>query len=104
MEGVDGSIRASPSDRGVSRRFPKVDTCCVAEAEFQRQKLGRDKYTVSVAEQSESVMVGLTSLDSVVGARGSTGTYPGYVVEISKKDLKIVRSNYIRYKYQDVNS
>ncbi len=55
-----------------------------------------DKYTVSVAEQSASVTVSVTSLDSVAGARGSTGTYPGYMVEISKKNLKIVGSNYIR--------
>jgi hypothetical protein len=82
----------------VTAEFPgaSLKRIHVAEAEFQRQKLDLDKYTVSVAEQSESVIVGLTSLDNVAGARGSTGTHPGYVVEISRKDLKIVRSNYIR--------
>jgi len=67
-----------------------------AEPEFQREKLDLDKYTVSVVEENNSVTVGLSSLDSVPGARGSSGTYPGYVVEISKKDLKVLRSNYVR--------
>ena len=68
----------------------------IAEAEFQRKKLDVDKYTVSVVEQDDSVTVALTSSDSVQGARGSTGSYPGFVVEINKKDMKVVRSNYIR--------
>jgi hypothetical protein len=67
-----------------------------AEPEFERKKLDLDKYTVSVVEQSDSVTVALTSSDSIKGARGSTGSYPGFVVEISKKDMKVVRSNYIR--------
>ncbi len=67
-----------------------------AEPEFQRKKLDLDKYTVSVVEQDDSVTVALTSSDSVQGARGSTGSYPGFVVEINKKDMKVVRSNYIR--------
>jgi hypothetical protein len=68
----------------------------IAEAEFQRKDLDVDKYTVSVVEENNSVTVTLRSLDSVPGARGSSGTYPGYVVEISKKDLKVLRSNYVR--------
>jgi hypothetical protein len=59
-------------------------------------KLDLDKYIVSVVEQDDSVMVGLRSPDSVPGARGSTGRYPGYEVEINEKDLKVVRSNYVR--------
>ena len=68
----------------------------IAEAEFQRKKLDVDKYTISVVEENNSVTVGLSSLDNVPGARGSSGTYPGYEVEISKKDLKVLRSNYVR--------
>jgi hypothetical protein len=67
-----------------------------AEPEFERKKLDLDKYTVSVVEQNDSVTVALMSSDSVEGARGSTGRYPGFAVEISKKDMKVVRSNYIR--------
>src|SRR5579864_9083768 len=68
----------------------------VAEPEFHRQKLDLDKYIVSVVEQRDSVTVGLSSVDAVQGARGRTGSHPGYEVEITKKDLKVVRSNYIR--------
>jgi len=67
-----------------------------AEPEFQRKKLDLDKYIVSVVEQEDSVMVGLRSFDSVEATRGSPESHPGYEVEIRKKDLKVVRSNYIR--------
>ena len=67
-----------------------------AEPEFHRKKLDLDKYTVSVFEEDNSVTVSLSSLDSVPGARGSTGTSPGYEVEISKKDLRVLRANYVR--------
>jgi hypothetical protein len=82
----------------VTARFPgaSLKWIHIAEAEFQRKKLDMDKYTVSVVEEENSVTVGLSSLDSVPGARGSSGTYPGYEVEIGKKDLKILRSNYVR--------
>lgn len=82
----------------VTAEFPgaSLEWVHIAEAEFQRKRLDVDKYTVSVVEESNSVTVSLSSLDSVPGARGSSGIYPGYVVEISKKDLKILRSNYVR--------
>jgi hypothetical protein len=67
-----------------------------AEPEFERKNLDLDKYTISVVEQNDSVTVALTSSDSVKGARGSSGSFLGFVVEINKKDMKIVRSNYIR--------
>jgi hypothetical protein len=67
-----------------------------AEPEFQQKNLDLDKYTVSVVEQNDSVTVILRSSDSVEGARGSSGKYPGYEVEISKKDLRVLRSNYVR--------
>jgi hypothetical protein len=68
----------------------------VAEPEFQRQKLNLDKYIVSVVEERDSVTVDLRSYDAVRGAMGSSGSYPGFEVEISKKDMKVVRSNYVR--------
>jgi hypothetical protein len=67
-----------------------------AEPEFQRRKLDLDKYIVSVVEESDSVWIGLRSFDSVKGGRGSTGSYPGYEVEIRKSDMKVMHSNYIR--------
>ena len=67
-----------------------------AEPEFQRRKLNLDKYIVSVVEQDDSVMVTLSALDAVKGTRGRSGSYPAFEIEIGKKDLKVVRSNYIR--------
>jgi hypothetical protein len=67
-----------------------------AEPEFHRKNLDVNKYTISVMEQENSVVISLSSPDAVSGARGSTGRYPGFEVEVSKKDLTILRSNYIR--------
>lgn len=67
-----------------------------AEPEFQRKHLDLDNYTISVLEQEESVTVILSSVDAPEGARGSVGKHPGYEVEISKKNMKILRSNYVR--------
>ena len=67
-----------------------------AEPVLQEKKLDLDKYTISVLEQADSVTVILKSEGSASGGRGNTGKNPGFEVEISKKDLKVLRSNYIR--------
>ena len=67
-----------------------------AEPEFQKRHLDLDRYVVVVAEQDESVVVALKANDADKGARGSTGSFPGYEVEINKKDMRVVRSNYVR--------
>ncbi len=41
-------------------------------------------------------MITLSPPDVVEGVRGSSGSYPTFEVEVSKKDLKVVRSNYVR--------
>jgi len=68
----------------------------IAEGEFERKRLDLDKYRVSVVEEKDSVVVILTGLNVPKGVRGSIGPYPGYEVEISKKDMKVLRSNYTR--------
>jgi len=69
-----------------------------AEPMFQRERLDLDKYKVSVTEANGSVTVGLTSADCPEGwnGRGSCGSSPGFVVVISKEDMHVIRSNYIR--------
>ena len=69
-----------------------------AEPTFGREKLDLDKYNISVIDEGDSVTVSLTSVDCVEGShkRGSCGTYPGFVVTVSKKDKHVVRSNYVR--------
>lgn len=68
----------------------------IAEVEFDRQKLNLDKYRVSVVEEDDSVIVILTGLKEPKNVRGSVGPDPGYEVEISKKDRKVVSSSYVR--------
>ena len=68
----------------------------VAEPEFEREKLDLNKYTISVVDEGDSVAVMLRAADIPKGARGNTAGYPGYEVEISKKDLKVLQSNYTR--------
>ena len=67
-----------------------------AEPILQERKLDLDKYTISLLEETNSVTVILKSIDSAPGSRGSTGKKPSFEVEISKKDLKVLRSNYVR--------
>jgi hypothetical protein len=67
-----------------------------AEPEFQRKQLDLDNYNISVVDQESSVVIVLTSSDASKEGRGITGTHPGYEVEVSKKDQKVVRSNYVR--------
>ena len=68
----------------------------IAEVEFAKEKLNPDRYTVVVFEDQETVTVVLDSSNGDYHIRGDAGPYPGYEVEISKRDSKIVRSNYIR--------
>jgi hypothetical protein len=94
-------LMAQPNPRLLAK-FPasSLKWVHVAEPEFEREKLDLDKYNLSVAEEGDSVIVSLSSLDCVERAnsvgRGSCGTYPGFVVVISKKDMHVIRSNYIR--------
>jgi len=68
----------------------------IAEPEFEREKLDVDKYTLTVIEDADSVTVMLIGTDNPPGARGSSSRYPGYEVEIRKKDHKMISAHYIR--------
>jgi hypothetical protein len=91
------SFAQSPAPR-VNSEFAGASLKWVhaAESEFRRKNLNLDKYAVSVVEEDDSVMVSLLATDAVKGTRGSSGSHPAFEVEISKKDLKVVRSNYVR--------
>ena len=86
------------SQLGVSAELPgsSLKWIHIAEGEFERRGLNLDKYRVSVVEDKDSVVVILTGLREPKGVRGSVGPDPGYEVEISKKDRKVLRSNYVR--------
>lgn len=67
-----------------------------AEAEFHRKGLNLDNYTVSVIERDDVVTVILKGVDAPDGSKGSAGSHIGYEVELTKKDSKVTRSNYLR--------
>src|SRR5215475_3562855 len=79
---------------GVAAEFPgaSLKWVHIAEGEFQRRGLNLDKYKVIVDEDEDSVAVILRGLNEPEHGRGSSGPDPGYAVEISKKDMKILSS------------
>jgi hypothetical protein len=90
------TLQADPPD--VTAKFPgaALKWIHIAEPEFERKKLDLSKYTVFVVDQDDSVVVILRALGLSENVTGSMGKYPGYSVEISKKDLKIIQENYAR--------
>jgi hypothetical protein len=67
-----------------------------AEPEFKRRGIDLDHYIVSMLDEKDSVTISLRSFDSTETSRGSSGSFPGFEVEISKKNSKVMRSNYVR--------
>ena len=67
-----------------------------AQPEFEREKLDVNRYFITVTEEDNSMSVILNSARLSKETRGDPGPLPGFEVEISKKDMKVIRSNYIR--------
>jgi hypothetical protein len=63
-----------------------------AQPEIEREKLDVNKYFITVTEEDDSVSIILTSSRP----RGDPGPLPGFEVEINKKDMRVIKSNYIR--------
>jgi hypothetical protein len=97
VRGWSGSM-AQPNTPTVAAAFPGswLKWIHAAEPDFQRKHLNLDDYKISVAEGDSSVVVVLRSSDAPPGGLGSMGTHPGYEVEVSKRDLQVIRSNYVR--------
>ena len=68
----------------------------IAAPEFQQQHLDMSNYTVSVSHAQDSVFVVFTPLGQPEEVRGTIGKHPGYAVEICKKNMKVLRSDYTR--------
>lgn len=68
----------------------------IAQPEFRTRGLDLDHYTVSIADDKDRVDVTLTSIDGSKQARGSSGTYPAFAVEIAKANGKVIRAYYMR--------
>jgi hypothetical protein len=67
-----------------------------AQPEIEREKLDVNKYFITVTEEDDSVSVILNSSRLSKETRGDPGPLPGFEVEISKKDMRVIKSNYIR--------
>lgn len=91
---------AQPRYPRVVAKFPgaSLKWVHIAEPEFQKKGINLEHYTVSVLDEKDTVDVVLMSLDASTDPRvmGSSGTYPGFDVEISKANNKVVQSYYVR--------
>jgi hypothetical protein len=93
-----GTTPLRPSPPNVVARFPgrALNWIHAAQPQLEKEKLDISKYFVTVVEEDDSVSVILTGSRPSKEVRGDPGPTPGYEVEISKKDLKVVGANYIR--------
>lgn len=53
-------------------------------------------YRIALMSEGDSLVVVFTDKDAAPGGRGSSGTRPGFEVEMSARDLTVRRSNFIR--------
>ena len=63
---------------------------------FQRHHPDLAHYKIEVVSERDSVVVIFTDKERPEGTRGSLGVRPGFEVEMSAKDLRVLRSNFIR--------
>ncbi len=91
---------AQPKYPKVMAEFPgaSLKWVHIAEPEFRQRELDLEHYMVSVLEYKETVDVLLVSVDASTSpeARGSSGTFPAFTVEISRADDKVIRAYYVR--------
>jgi hypothetical protein len=92
------TIPRRPASLKVVAEFPgrALKWINAAQPEFEREKLDVSRYFVTVIEEDDSVTVILTASRPSKEVRGDPGPIPGYEVEISKKEMKVIRGNYIR--------
>jgi hypothetical protein len=93
-----GTTPRQPAPLKVLAEFPgrALKWINAAQPEFEREKLDVSKYFVTVIEEDDSVSVIITGSRISKEVRGDPGPIPGYEVEISKKEMKVIRANYIR--------
>jgi hypothetical protein len=67
-----------------------------ALAAFQHRNPDLAHYKITVVSERESVVVIFADKDRQTGTRGSSSPWPGFEVEMSAKDLRVLRSSFIR--------
>lgn len=68
----------------------------VATTVFQQQNLDLVHYKSTLVRDGESLVVIFTDKDGRAGGRGNSGTRPGFEVQMDARDLRVIRSNFIR--------
>lgn len=63
---------------------------------FHRHYPDLAKYKIEVLREGDAVIVIFTDKDAPVGGRGNLGARPGFEVEMNARDLKVLRSNFVR--------
>jgi hypothetical protein len=68
----------------------------IAKPVFQQKHLNLEKYNIVFLDLPDSMTVLLRSTDATCEGFGSTGSRPDFEVAISKKDFKVMHSEYVR--------
>ena len=90
-------VHQPPSQKPIAV-FPGTALKWVAAAQvvIDKKELDEEKYTISIFDEGETVIVLVSAIDEIPGGRGSTGSVLGYEIEIRKQDSEIVRVNFSR--------
>jgi hypothetical protein len=89
-------VMAQAAAPRVTARFPgsELKWIDIASAEFEKNHVVVDRYTVVVTDEDDEVVVNLRNPDKKKSREGHV--FAEYEVVIRKSDLTIVGSNYIR--------
>jgi hypothetical protein len=79
-------------DRIQGSSFPAIQA---AVAVFQQRNPDLTQYKIEVVREGDSVVVIFADKDRPEGTRGSVGK-PGFEVELTARDLRVLRSNFVR--------
>ncbi len=68
-----------------------------ADAVFQqRHNADLARYKITLVRERDSVFVTFADKDGKPGARGGAGSLPAFEVELTARDLRVLRSNFVR--------
>jgi hypothetical protein len=85
--------RAASSDKIQGSSFPVIQA---ATAVFSKRLSGLEHYGITLVRQGTSLVVVFQDRDTKPGGRGNTGSRSGFEVELDSRDMKVLRSNFVR--------
>ena len=83
----------APSDKILGSSFPPIQA---ATAVFSKRLSGLEHYGIKLVRQGTSLIVVFQDKDAKPGGRGNRGSRLGFEVELDSRDLKVLRSNFVR--------